>query len=64
MPPLAGPPLHRQSTEDEWLHVLEGEITAEIDGERSILQARGSAFGQSSGYEITKELRIFLQILL
>jgi mannose-6-phosphate isomerase-like protein (cupin superfamily) len=44
LPPLAGPPLHRHTNEDEWFYVLEGEITVEIDGERSILQVRGSAF--------------------
>jgi quercetin dioxygenase-like cupin family protein len=44
VPPAAGPPLHRHSREDEWFYVLEGEITAEIDGLRTVLQAGDSAF--------------------
>lgn len=44
VPPMSGPPLHRHSREDEWFYVLEGEITAEIDGQRTILNAGGSAF--------------------
>jgi quercetin dioxygenase-like cupin family protein len=42
--PMSGPPLHRHSREDEWFYVLDGEITFEIDGQRTILQAGGSAF--------------------
>jgi mannose-6-phosphate isomerase-like protein (cupin superfamily) len=44
IPPLAGPPLHRHANEDEWFYVLEGQITVQIDGERSVLQGRGSLF--------------------
>lgn len=44
VPPMSGPPLHRHSREDEWFYVLEGTITVEIDGARSVLQAGGSAF--------------------
>jgi len=44
IPPLAGPPLHRHANEDEWFYVLEGQITVEVDGERSVLQGGGSAF--------------------
>jgi quercetin dioxygenase-like cupin family protein len=44
MPPNWGPPLHRHSREDEWFYILEGEITAEIDGQRTVLQGGGSAF--------------------
>jgi quercetin dioxygenase-like cupin family protein len=44
VPPMSGPPLHRHSREDEWFYVLDGEITFEIDGERSVLHAGGSAF--------------------
>jgi mannose-6-phosphate isomerase-like protein (cupin superfamily) len=44
VPPLYGPPLHRHSREDEWFYILEGEITAEIDGQRTWLQAGYSAF--------------------
>jgi quercetin dioxygenase-like cupin family protein len=44
LPPEAGPPLHRHSREDEWFYVLDGEITAEIDGDRTVLREGGSAF--------------------
>jgi uncharacterized cupin superfamily protein len=44
VPPMSGPPLHRHSREDEWLYVLGGEIIAEIDGQRVVLGAGGSAF--------------------
>jgi mannose-6-phosphate isomerase-like protein (cupin superfamily) len=41
---VPGRPLHRHSREDEWFHILDGEITAEIDGQRTVLQSGGSAF--------------------
>ena len=44
VPPMSGPPRHRHSREDEWFYVLDGEITAEIDGQRSVLHAGGSGF--------------------
>ena len=44
VPPMAGPPLHRHSREDEWFYVLAGEITLEIDGQRTALLEGGSAF--------------------
>ena len=34
----------RQSREDEWFYILEGEITLEIDGKRTTLHTGGSAF--------------------
>jgi quercetin dioxygenase-like cupin family protein len=43
-PPMSGPPLHRHSREDEWFYVLDGEVTAEIDGRRTVVRAGGSAF--------------------
>jgi quercetin dioxygenase-like cupin family protein len=43
-PPMSGPPLHRHSREDEWFYVLDGEVTVEVDGRRSVLSAGGSAF--------------------
>jgi len=42
--PMSGPPLHRRSREDEWFYVLDGEITVEIDGERTVVCGGGSAF--------------------
>lgn len=44
VPPMSGPPLHRHSREDEWLYVIDGQITVEVDGRRTILGAGGSAF--------------------
>ena len=44
VPPMSGPPLHRHSREDEWFFILDGEITAEIDGCRTVLHAGDSAF--------------------
>ena len=43
-PPMSGPPLHRHSRDDEWFYVLEGEVTLEVDGRRTVLYAGGSAF--------------------
>jgi quercetin dioxygenase-like cupin family protein len=44
VPPMGGPPVHRHSREDEWFYVLDGQITVEVDGERMVLPAGGSAF--------------------
>lgn len=44
VPPMSGPPLHRHTREDEWFYILDGEITAEIDGQRTVLHAGDSAF--------------------
>jgi quercetin dioxygenase-like cupin family protein len=44
VPAMSGPPLHRHSREDEWFHVLDGEVTFEIDGRRTVLHAGSSAF--------------------
>jgi mannose-6-phosphate isomerase-like protein (cupin superfamily) len=44
VPPMSGPPLHRHSREDEWFYVLDGEITIEIDGQRTRLRADASGF--------------------
>jgi quercetin dioxygenase-like cupin family protein len=44
VPPMSGPPLHRHSREDEWFYVLEGQITIQVDGQRTILRAGDSAF--------------------
>jgi mannose-6-phosphate isomerase-like protein (cupin superfamily) len=43
-PPMSGPPLHRHSREDEWLYVLDGEVTVVVDGHRSVLGTGASAF--------------------
>jgi len=44
IPPMSGPPLHRHSREDEWFYILEGELTFEVDGQRTIVRSGGSAF--------------------
>jgi mannose-6-phosphate isomerase-like protein (cupin superfamily) len=44
VPPMSGPPLHRHPREDEWFYVIDGEITFEVDGQRTVLHAGGSAF--------------------
>jgi quercetin dioxygenase-like cupin family protein len=44
VPPMAGPPLHRHSREDEWFYVLEGQLTIQVDGQRTILRADDSAY--------------------
>jgi quercetin dioxygenase-like cupin family protein len=41
---MSGPPLHRDSREDEWFYVLVGQITTQVDGQQTILRAGGSAF--------------------
>ena len=41
---MSGPPLHRHSREDEWFYVLEGMITLEIDGARTVVEPGSSAF--------------------
>jgi quercetin dioxygenase-like cupin family protein len=43
-PPMSGPPLHRHSREDEWFYVMDGDVTVEADGRRSVLGAGGSFF--------------------
>jgi quercetin dioxygenase-like cupin family protein len=36
VPPGGGPPPHVHSREQEWFHVLEGEITFQVDGQRFV----------------------------
>lgn len=43
-PPMSGPPLHRHSREDEWFYVLDGKVTLEVDGVRSVVRTGDSAF--------------------
>jgi quercetin dioxygenase-like cupin family protein len=57
VPPLSGPPLHRHSREDEWFYVLDGEITFEIDGRRTVLHAGGSAFAPRGTAHTFKNFR-------
>jgi quercetin dioxygenase-like cupin family protein len=44
VPTHSGPPLHRHSREDEWFYVLDGVITVEIDGERTLAKPGDSVF--------------------
>ncbi|HEY2856956.1 MAG TPA: cupin domain-containing protein [Terracidiphilus sp.] len=43
-PKMSGPPMHRHSREDEWFYVIDGELTFEVDGKRSVAGAGASAF--------------------
>jgi mannose-6-phosphate isomerase-like protein (cupin superfamily) len=43
-PPMSGPPLHVHSREDEFFHVLEGELVFELDGDRCTVATGGSVF--------------------
>ena len=43
-PPMSGPPRHVHSREDEWFHVLDGELVFELDGERTVVGAGGSVW--------------------
>jgi quercetin dioxygenase-like cupin family protein len=42
--PLAGPPLHRHSAQDEWWHILEGEYKFEVDGREIHASAGDTVF--------------------
>ena len=57
VPPMSGPPLHRHSREDEWFYVLDGEITFEIDGQRTVQYAGGSAFAPRGTAHTFKNFR-------
>ncbi len=44
VPTMAGPPLHRPHREDEWMYILEGEITIQIDAEQTLAGPGTMAF--------------------
>lgn len=44
VPPGEGPPLHVHTREDEWIHVLEGELRWKLDGELSATPAGSFVF--------------------
>jgi len=44
VPPMSGPPLHQHTREDELFYVLEGEVTFEIDGKRTLATAGTTLF--------------------
>jgi mannose-6-phosphate isomerase-like protein (cupin superfamily) len=52
--PQVGPPLYRHSREDECFYVLDGEITIQVDGQRTVLQAGGCAFAPRGTARIQK----------
>ena len=43
-PPMSGPPLHVHTNEDEYFHVLDGELVFEIDGVRHTIGTGGSVY--------------------
>jgi len=57
VPAMSGPPLHRHSREDEWFYILDGEITFEIDGQRTDLHTGGSAFAPRGTAHTFKNFR-------
>jgi quercetin dioxygenase-like cupin family protein len=44
VPPMTGPPLHQHQHEDELFYVLEGELTFEVDGKRTVAKAGTTLF--------------------
>jgi quercetin dioxygenase-like cupin family protein len=44
VPPGEGPPLHRHTREDEWIHVLEGEVLWQLQDERTTTGAGAFVF--------------------
>jgi quercetin dioxygenase-like cupin family protein len=44
VPPMTGPPLHQHQREDELFYVIEGEVTFEIDGKRTLAKAGTTLF--------------------
>jgi len=36
VPPMTGPPLHQHQREDEMFYVIEGEVTFQVDGNRTL----------------------------
>ena len=44
VPPMTGPPLHQHQHEDELFYVIEGEVTFQIDGSRTVAKAGTTLF--------------------
>jgi quercetin dioxygenase-like cupin family protein len=44
VPPMTGPPLHQHQREDELFYVIEGEVTFQIDGNRTLAKAGTTLF--------------------
>ena len=44
VPPMTGPPLHQHQREDELFYVIEGEVTFEVDGKRTLAKAGTTLF--------------------
>jgi quercetin dioxygenase-like cupin family protein len=44
VPPMTGPPLHQHQHEDELFYVIDGEVTFEIDGKRTLAKAGTTLF--------------------
>lgn len=44
IPPMAGPPMHMHTREDEWFYILKGELTFEIGGKRIVAGPGTSVF--------------------
>jgi quercetin dioxygenase-like cupin family protein len=44
VPSMSGPPLHQHMREDELFYVIEGEVTFQIDGNRTLAKAGTTLF--------------------
>jgi quercetin dioxygenase-like cupin family protein len=44
VPPMTGPPVHQHQHEDELFYVIEGEVTFEVDGKRTVAKAGTTLF--------------------
>jgi quercetin dioxygenase-like cupin family protein len=44
VPPMTGPPLHQHQREDELFYVIEGEVTFQVDGNRTLAKPGTTLF--------------------
>jgi len=65
--PMSGPPLHVNAREDEWFHVLDGEITFQVGQERLVAGPGASIFawrGVPHGFQnLTADTATVLQMV-
>ena len=65
--PMSGPPLHVNTREDEWFHVLDGEITFQVGQERLVAGPGASIFawrGVPHGFQnLTADTATVLQMV-
>lgn len=44
VPPMTGPPLHQHEREDELFYIVEGELTFQVDGNRTLAKTGTTLF--------------------